>query len=425
MSAHIERAQHLLSMHREEEAVRELVRHLGDEPDDAQALALLALCQSDLERYREATEAARRAVAAAPELPLAHYALAYVLHDRDRSADALAAVREALRLDSGNPRYHGLESAIHADQRHWREALAAADRGLALEPDHVQCRNLRALALSGLGRGDEASEMLRGTLAEDPEEPLSHANLGWRALERGDLRAAQRSFREALRLDPNLEWARQGMLETLKARHRIYRWMLAYFLWMARQTSGRRWMIVLGAYVLFSAVRGIARAEPAALPFLAPLLVAYGLFCWLSWLADPLFNLLLFAHRDGRRVLSEDERFHAFLTGALHAAALAIAILAFGLGDLAILAPAVATLLVSLPVAAAGQLDAGSRRRRAFHVFAGVLAAAIFVGAGLVVGGAPDSDLEGIGFAVLGLGALGALLGTFAANVAQAVPRAR
>lgn len=425
MSVHIERARHLLSMHREEEAVRELVRHLGDEPDDAHALALLALCQSDLERYREATEAARHAVAAAPELPLAHYALAYVLLDRDKSADALAAVREALRLDPEHPGFHGLEAAIHAGEKRWKEALAAADRGLALAPDAVQCSNLRALALSGLGRADEASATLRGTLAEDPEEPLSHANLGWNQLERGDLRAAQRSFREALRLDPSLERARQGMLETLKARHRVYRWMLAYFIWMARQTSRRQWMIVLGAYVLFRVVRGIARSHPAAFPWLLPLIVAYGLFFWLLWMADPLFNLLLFAHRDGRRVLSEDERFHALLVGALHAAALALAVLAFGLGDLALLAPAVALLLVSLPASAAGQLDRGSRRRLAFHVAAAVLAAASLVSAGLVAAGATDGDLEGAGLGLAGLAAVAAMLGTFAANVAHSVRRAK
>ena len=43
-------------------------------------------------------------------------------------------------------------------RRRWAAALATADRGLALDPEHAQCTNLRAMALVQLGRKDEAEQ---------------------------------------------------------------------------------------------------------------------------------------------------------------------------------------------------------------------------------------------------------------------------
>ena len=54
-------------------------------------------------------------------------------------------------------------------------------------------------------------------------------------------KAALEHFREALRLDPNLQYAQAGIVEALKARNPIYRWMLGYFLWMGRLSDRAKW----------------------------------------------------------------------------------------------------------------------------------------------------------------------------------------
>ena len=63
---------------------------------------------------------------------------------------------------------------------------------------------------------------------------------------------ADTRVREALRIAPENEYARHGLVEALKARHLVYRMMLAYFLWMARLSSKARWAVVIGALVLFN-----------------------------------------------------------------------------------------------------------------------------------------------------------------------------
>ena len=66
------------------------------------------------------------------------------------------------------------------------------------------------MALVRLGRRDEAGATLEAALARDPENAVTHANQGWARLHAGDFRGALEHFREALRLNPSLEWARAG-----------------------------------------------------------------------------------------------------------------------------------------------------------------------------------------------------------------------
>ena len=54
-------------------------------------------------------------------------------------------------------------------------------------------------------------------LGRNPENAHTNANQGWSLLHGGQPGKALEHFREALRLDPDLEFARAGMVEALKA----------------------------------------------------------------------------------------------------------------------------------------------------------------------------------------------------------------
>ena len=73
-------------------------------------------------------------------------------------------------------------------------------------------------------------------------------------------------FREALRLNPNMEWARQGILEALRARNPIYRVMLRYFLWMSRFRGKVQFGIVIGGWLGYQAIQGLLRSNPSRWP---------------------------------------------------------------------------------------------------------------------------------------------------------------
>jgi hypothetical protein len=105
------------------------------------------------------------------------------------------------------------------------------------------------------------------------------------------------------------------MIEALKARNIIYRGLLAYFLWISRFKGRAQWGIILGGYVAFRLVRAIAQASPTLEPWLTPLLILYIVFAFSTWIASPLFNLLLRLDPFGRMILNERETMTANLVG--------------------------------------------------------------------------------------------------------------
>src|SRR5581483_7555851 len=126
-------------------------------------------------------------------------------------------------------------------------------------------------ALVKLGRKTEAASTIDGALQRDPENARSHANQGWTYLHRGEPKLAMVHFREALRIDPTLDWARAGMVEALKAHNVIYRWVLRYFLFMSRLNKQARWGILIGGYIGYRVALNVAQTNPTLAPYLWPI----------------------------------------------------------------------------------------------------------------------------------------------------------
>lgn len=324
MSAHLARAQLLLHQSRPADAEHEAGLALAQTPDQPLAHALLALSRLDQDKRTAALEAARQAVSLAPDQPYYHYVHALVLHRTDQEKPALTAIESALRLDPADADHFSLLASIRLSLREWPAALAAAEQALALAPEHIGAANLRALALVRLGRKDEAMQTVDTALARDPENAFSHANQGWNCLHRNNPRQAQEHFREALRLDPHLDYAREGMLEALKARNWVYRGMLAYFLWSGRLAERYQWAIIIGAFFGSRFVSNLAADHPEYKVLWWLVLGSLYGFIYLTWTAQPLFNLFLRFDRFGRHVLSAAQRaatnwFGPFFFGAVAA----------------------------------------------------------------------------------------------------------
>ena len=139
------------------------------------------------------------------------------------------------------------------------------------------------------------------------DNSFTHANQGWTLLHQGQPKKALEHFRESLRLDPENEWARQGIVEALKARNFIYAIMLRYFLFMSKFRRQGQWAIVLGAYFGAQVLGGIGRSNPGLRPWILPLQILYVVFALMSWIASPLFNLMLRVNRFGRLALSREQ----------------------------------------------------------------------------------------------------------------------
>ncbi len=362
MSTHLAQAELLLQHARYSDAEALLRRVLAEDPTDAEAHTLLAFTLLYQGRETDALLEAQAAVRFAPADPGGHYAGAIILTEMEKYDEALSAIRTAIRIAPEMPRFHAVMGNIYLRQRKWQQALDAAETGLRFDPQNIQCNNIRAMALVKLGRRDEAGQSLASILALDPENAMTHANQGWALLHSGQHEQALQHFREALRLNPQLAWAREGVVEALKARNPIYWVMLRYFLWMSRLGSNARWGLILGVYFLNRLASGAALQYPALAPVLVPLNLLYTLFVFLSWTARPLFNLLLRFNRMGRLALTDEDIVASNWVAICLAAA--IGFLGAGLlrGQSLFLTTALNMLMLVVPVASLFNFPAGKRR---------------------------------------------------------------
>jgi tetratricopeptide (TPR) repeat protein len=312
----LRRAEVLLQQRRYDLAEDQLRQSIAAEPNDALAYSYLSICLAERESWAEATEAARRGIGLEPGGPFGHYALARVLRDRNMLKDARAAIGEAVRLAPHDPDYWGVLASIEVGEKRWRQALDAAERGLESDPEHEGCVNLRAMALTNLGDREAATAAIDATLSRNPENALTHANLGWTRLHEGRARDAMVHFREALRLNPELDWARSGIVEAMKARSFIYRIFLRYFLFMSRLRGQAQWAILVGGYIGYRVISSVSHSNPKLAPFLTPLIAAYLVFALGTIVSVPLFNLFLFASPFGRYALNDRQRWGAVAFGA-------------------------------------------------------------------------------------------------------------
>ena len=420
MNPRLQRALLLYEQNRFEMAEAELRQALAAEPDDAYAHAILSLCLTARRTLDEATTEAQQAIYLAPDLAFAHYALAWVLHHRRRNTDALAAIREAIRLNPDDADFLAVEAQIHLDEKRWPDALAAAERGLQSDSEHVNCTNLRAVALVKLGRKSEAGATIDAALRRHPDDALTHANQGWTLLEQGEPRKALEHFREALRLEPDHEWARAGLVEALKARNVVYGLMLRYFLWMSKLPASVQFGVIIGGVLLNNMVGAAAKANPAFAPFALPIRIVYLTLVLLTWTADPLFNLLLRLNKFGRLALTDEQRRASSWFAAVVIPALTSLVLClyFGFGSFFILCALVFGFLM-VPVSGSFKASEGWPRTLLFSCTLG-LAAAGFAGLGATAFGVSQVPVEkswvALGSDLLGLFVIGCVIFMWAAN---------
>ena len=308
IESHTQRAELLIQQRRLDEALRELLVALSATPDSPRLHYLLCMVFNGKQEYEKALEHAGKSIQLAPDGDTAHYAMGLTLLHLKRLRPALEAAETAVSLAPEDPENHALKAFVLEARHLWSKALAAADTGLSLDPEHQACLNIRATCLTQLGRQDELKATFGSALRSDPENAVTHANIGWAALHRGDHRGACDAFREALRIDPQLQWARSGIVEALKARNPIYAVMLRYFLWMSRFPPKVQFGLMLGLVFGMRLLSQMGARYPALLPAINIIVPAYLLFAMMTWMARPLFNLLLWMRRDGRLALVDAQK---------------------------------------------------------------------------------------------------------------------
>ncbi|HSJ13028.1 MAG TPA: hypothetical protein VK939_01355 [Longimicrobiales bacterium] len=369
----------LLDDGRFDEAEQLLATVPDDDPGAAWAMSLRALCLAELRREEEALGVAHAAVRHDPAAAFGHWTLGTLLSERNRFEEAMATAQQAVRLDPADARGHALVAQIHGQRGEWRACREAAERGLAVEPDDEACSNLRALSLRAADSGEDWSAALDELMQRYPASGWARAGKGWGLLEAGRAGQARASFEQALALDPTSEWAREGLIESIKAANPMYALMLRLFLWLDRLPPRTRWIYILGGLFAFRVLRRATDANAGIAPLTYPLMGGWILFIVASWTAVPLSDFILSRSSAARRLIRGDRRLAGNLVaGLLGLALVAGAAAALTGADRALNAALGAAFLV-IPVAAVFQCSPGWPRQvmkaySAIAVLAGIVA---------------------------------------------------
>jgi tetratricopeptide (TPR) repeat protein len=290
-----------------EQAFREI---LISQPEDAWAHAFLARAIGNLqkkERLDEALREAQAAIHADPNYAEGYFSLALIQFYR-APAEAEQALNDAIRLEPENSHFYALLGQLHLFTAQPEKALDFALAGRLVDPLDVACANIEAVALMRLGRGKDAKRVIREALRANPEDAQAHAARGWTLLAEGQNELARVSFGEALRLNPKLENAREGLVEGYKSRVSIYAFLLRFLLYWDQQSWYIRSLVVLGVTGLTFAtviwwVGTFPKAAIWAMPlFYIPILFALGL-----GMARPVFSLFLRFDKYARLSLSREQ----------------------------------------------------------------------------------------------------------------------
>jgi tetratricopeptide (TPR) repeat protein len=269
-------------------AIETLAMLLGDEPDDADAHALLALCLARRKRLHAARMEAETSLQLDPENVFAHRAMALVLSFSRRFQEALKHLQAAQALAPDDALVEIDLAGLHLAWQHVDAALPHAQRARELLPDSEEPLVMLARVAAEGGRRDQAEALAREALEIDPESVDALVIVGDAALAAGRVDDAREHAAWALQQDPEHAGALE-LICSIKARQSP--WIGLWWRFQAFVTSGggtRAVAILLGIFLSYKT--GAIVLEEYGRPDAAQLLRYVWLgFCVYTWVAPEVF----------------------------------------------------------------------------------------------------------------------------------------
>ena len=214
-----ERARLLIGQRRFSQAEDLLKQVLSEDPEDAIAHSTLSLCQRETNQMSDALISAQKGVALEPESAYTHYQLAWTYHALKQFRPMIKTVHTLMAIAPYSADAHCLEAVYWANRERAEKMLRSAEKGLQCDPSHLPCQLIRVRGLIDLWRWDEAMEEVHRLFQRDPNNTQIFAARGWIHYLKGRQESALRDFKESLRLDPDNDWAKQGLIRVLKDRN--------------------------------------------------------------------------------------------------------------------------------------------------------------------------------------------------------------
>ncbi len=318
MDFRLSKVEILIQQKKFSEAEKILTDLLSREPNNISFLYFLAEVYLQQDKFDEATRIIDSAIGQSPDTPHLFYIKSRIAIQQNKLNEAEKQINEAIRLDPYDADYMALLANIKLARKQFEEASEIASKALAIDSENILALNVRSTALNKLNRSEESFATIEGALREDPNNAYTHANYGWGLLEKGNHKKALEHFTEALKNDPNSSYAQAGMLQALKAANPVYRLFLKYAFWMSNLTAKYQWGVILGFFLILRVLNRVAANNETIEPYLTPVIIAFTLIIFSTWIITPVSNLFLRFNRYGQLLLSKKEKMSSnFVAGSL------------------------------------------------------------------------------------------------------------
>ncbi|MFC1610196.1 tetratricopeptide repeat protein [Myxococcota bacterium] len=181
---------------------------LAEAPEDAEVLTARGIIYREQGLSEQAEADLDQAIDLDDDLAAAHSALAILLDSQHRFEEAELAHRQAQELEPDNQDYAnnlGFCLYLHGKPR---EAVAVLKEALRINPTSTRVRNNLGFAYARLGDLPRASEQF----SQGGPPAVAMNNLGFAYEKQGNLAQAYDLYLEAVRLNPDLNRARENLL---------------------------------------------------------------------------------------------------------------------------------------------------------------------------------------------------------------------
>jgi predicted O-linked N-acetylglucosamine transferase (SPINDLY family) len=188
---------------------------LAMDPDQVDALHLLAAIAGQTGRDDQAIDYLHAVLRLRPELAAAHNNLGNVLARQGKQVEAVASFQDAVGLQPESAIVHNnLGNALREVGR-LDEAVAHLQRALCIKSDYAEAHQNLGLALKEQGKLEQAVACLEESIRLNPAFAEAYLNLGNVLVQQGNLAGAVGSFREALRIRPDFVDALKNLCQVM------------------------------------------------------------------------------------------------------------------------------------------------------------------------------------------------------------------
>ena len=213
---------------RNDEAIGLMEKAVAASPENPDLLNNLGQLYKKSERLDDAIEVYKTAIAADPNYADAHNNLGNVLTMIGRFEEAIGYFRNALEIDPNNARTHYNLATTLFEQKNFPDAIEAFRRVITIDANYADAYNNLGSALIKLGKLEEGVTSFRQALALKPLDAEAHYNLGNAFKDQGKLEEAVASYHKALAIRPDYAEAHSNLGLTFKDQGKLEEAVASY-----------------------------------------------------------------------------------------------------------------------------------------------------------------------------------------------------